>query len=236
VKRTALTLVAIAAVLMSASAQANGNKPVPLGTSFGGVRGGSGINVVEQQSNYPYDSSAVTNPTGCAWDVNDWNDTGTDGYLNAGASYGMTVCQISDPDPVYRTLNGSAAWWSSPHGYFSGWVAAPSGALTVTACYQPQGRCFPLGSVNMGGEYDWLICSHAVYQGNPLDPAVTEIAGSNGGHGVVTDVTLTVTNPTGSRIKNIVLQAGVSSDSQKEPGCPYPGPPQTDYPFTWSTS
>jgi len=224
---------AVLAVLLPGSASGS-NKPVPLGSSFGGVRGGSGVNVVEQQSNYPYDSTAVTNPTGCAWDINDWNDTGTDGYLNAGASYSMTVCQISDPDPVYRTINGTAAWWSSPHGYFSGWVAAPSGALTVTACYSPQGRCFPLGSVLSGGQYQWLICSHAVYTSS--DPAVMEIAGSNGGHGVVTNVALTVTNPTGARIKNIVLQAGVSSDVQKEPGCPYPSAPQSDYPFTWSTS
>lgn len=236
-----ILLVAVGVALVCAGSVSAGRTghagPQPLGSNWGGSFGGSGSGFVEQQSNFPFDSAAVTNPTGCFWDINDYGAEGTSGYLTD--SFSAPFCLVSDPDPIYRTLNGLSAWWSSPHLYFGSVVQSASPSLLVTVCYQPQARCFtPAASLDAGSRlWTWSFCGHAVYRGDPLDSAVPEIPGSNGGHGVVTTATTTVTNTGRRQVKNVDVTLGLTSDFHTEPGCSKPlVHPQSEYPFTWSTS
>jgi len=230
-------LLALLASLIFIPSALGGNKPQPLGTSWGGYSGGAGREQIEQQSNYPFDSTAVVDPhIGCSWDINSYSDSGTSGYLNPGVIYSSTICQISDPDPIYKTINGTTGWWSSPHAYFSGYVDSLSSSLEVKACYQPQNRCFTASPRynSSTNKFEWSICSHAIY--NPGDSAVVEIPNSNGGHGVITNIAFSVKNLSTKKISNVNYNIGVSSDAVKVLGCPYIGTVNSSYPFTWSVS
>lgn len=79
-------------------------------------------------------------------------------------------------------------------------LGSPSASLLVQVCYSPQGRCFPLAPQAVDTGYRYSLCSHVVYE--PDDPALVEIAGSNGGLGVVTTITASVQNQTSATVRD----------------------------------
>lgn len=169
-------------------------------------------NLVEQQTDYPFpaDSAEWTiNPFDfCYWDVDDhWQYLGR-GYLPAGASVSLDQCFVSDPDSYTRTINGTTANWSTPRKYLGVYLTAPSPDLVITVCYQPQGRCLSPGPVGDGQTQTYQSCTQAHHESG--DPALVEIPGSQGGVGVVTTITLTVTNPTSRKVQGILASTGPS--------------------------
>ncbi len=84
------------------------------------------------------------------------------------------------------------------------------------------------------GIFAGSFCGRARYSGNPYD--VPQILGSNGVYGILTTVTLIVSNPTNKAVSNITGYVGKSSDIFAAPGCDAPSPPgaQYDYPFIWA--
>ena len=127
----------------------------------------------------------VVNPTVCLWDIDDRVVWFANGTLEANASTSASDCLIAD----------------SHHHLLGFRLYSPSGALQVTVTYQPQGVTRAFTPVLVNGEYEYRGCIIGpLYDGN--EPEVQIIPGSNGGWGVETTMTLTVTNPTPSKIRN----------------------------------
>jgi hypothetical protein len=151
-----------------------------------------------------------------------------------------TTKHIFDFNPIYRCAYGLCANWSSPSNSFGASITAPQNTLEVTICYEPQGHCFSLTPIYNANEklYMYEGCNQAVYA--PDDPAVIEIPNSNGGRGVPTVITLTITNSSTSNspkatVKNIRVEWGLSSDIFFAPSCVSPGQLQnSEYPFRWN--
>jgi hypothetical protein len=237
--RTAAFLGGVALSVLVLSAIAEGGKEQPL--SFANATTGGASNVViEQQNDWPFPPDPIVNSLpGCTWDINDYLTLTTRGYLAPGAIVTKNVCMVSDYNPVYKTVNGMTTWWGSSRGHYGAAISAPSPDLNVTVCYAPQARCFhpsPVWDAN-AREYDWALCSQVVYV--PDDPELVDIAGSNGGRGVVTTITFTLENPTARQVKGVSAGVGVASGAGLQnppvtPGCPWPLPEKTyDYPFSW---
>jgi len=183
----------------------------------------------------PDPSHTVVNPGGVGtWDINDNNDWVAGGSLPAGAITIGSWQHVWDWNPIYRCFGGVCADRSGPSNEYGATVTAPSDGLSVTVCYQPQARCFPLVAVYDAGArlYRWHICTEAIYQ--PDDAAIVDIAGSNGGRGVPTTMTLTVTNPTSRVVKDIIANFGISSDVTFRAGCTVEPPAHFDYPYGWT--
>lgn len=233
-----LSVVAVAlVVVVSASAQSRkGNTSLNIDVP---VKGGQSSTWIEQQDDWPRpDDGGIVNPlAGCVWSVNDHYTIRKTGSLNAAASTSDTTCLVSDFNPVLATRFGfTDSWQMSDYGMFGVMVTAPTSGLSVAVCYQPQGRCFAPMSVQAGTK-SWrtTFCGRANYR--PDDPVLQDIAGSNGGRGVVGSVTLTITNTTGRQVRDITVQWGVSSDVFWPSACEgrINGPADhTEYPFEWS--
>lgn len=198
---------------------------------------------IEQQDNWPKptDGTAMTNPFGsaCLWSLNDhWRKQAL-GFLDPGVVSSHEACVVSDFNPVWATRGTTTAWWSNAlYGFYGVQVYAPSDKLTVTICYQPQGKCFTPAVFydNMAKLWSWRFCGRANYL--PNDSALVEIPGSGGARGVVTSVTLSVKNIGSRRARDILAKWSVSSDIVEEPGCVAwsDRPANHDYPFAWTSS
>ncbi len=228
----------IALLLLVGVGAAKGGKDYPLD-----LAGGTGFSQraawIEQQDDAPQPADPIINPlAGCYWSMNDHFTKRSFGYLDAGASVSRDTCVVSDFTPVYKTVNGVTAWWSTvTYGLFGTLVRADSPDLTVTVCYQPQGFCTNPSPALVDRSYVWKFCGEARYRWD--DPALTDIEGSNGGRGVITTVTLTIGNPTGRRVRGVEAYATLSSDFIDEQGCvgwtSFPAN-QTPYPMLWTAS
>lgn len=152
----------------------------------------------------------VTNPTSCLWTIDDhWQaDTaGFDGYLDPGASAVASHCLIAD---TALHIMGVA-------------VSAPSDGLEVTVTYQPQNVTFTLTARPDGRAVEWRGC--VVGPRYSELSVLPEIPDSDGGRGVQGDVTVTVTNMSGRRVRHIggTLEFGSSGSSERrEAYCPTP--------------
>ena len=218
------------------------------------LQSASGIyNPVEQwtDSPLPDPSLYVLNQTGCQWSVDDSRVMIANGELAAGGSAATVVCTVLDPVCVPSTRAGYTACWAMQGDRkFSVTVAAASPALLVSFCYQPQARCWDAHPVwrSETADYRYLACVMGLYATD--DPALVEIADSNGGarefggFGVLSTITTTVTNPTAKAVRDIrataettnVGDGGVGVFDGGAAGCVanvlYLE--ETGYPFTWT--
>lgn len=197
--------------------------------------------IVEQQTDWAFPADPaewVVNPYGvCLWDVDDhWQYWGS-GSLKPGESASVDLCVVSDPVSIYKTVSGVTTWYSQETKFIALSVTtAKTAGLDVSVCYRPQGRCFyphPVGSSPVTYE----SCTQVRYGRD--DPALSEIPGSQGGIGVLTTVTVTVTNPTSRTVRDVVAAAGPSwlQAGSPLPGCAgRVGAIVMDYPYRFSTS
>lgn len=201
---------------------------------------------VEQQTEWRFDGCGsgcnfapqpewVTNPTGCAWDVDDhWQKGSIDVYLDSGASVSATECVVADTDPIFGTHFGMAGWWSNPPRYVSLEILSPSPAVTGSVCFQPQARCFSLVPRYDAAARNWRSVGCAALSYDPADPALTSIQGSNGGVGVQTVATVTVTNTSSKRVAKLAASLIVLGGYVPSSDCN--GQPYVEsYPFQWAS-
>lgn len=200
---------------------------------------------IEQLSDYPYSSANehyVRNPGLCDWDINDrWS---VSGYGTLAGTTSIDHCLIADYSPVYRTLNGQTAWWSSRH-LSTGVEVRSSAPVSVALCFDQQARCFTptptyvpavSGKNHAAAYYLYQLCVQVVY--DEPDSALTPIVGSGfgtagDGKGVLGSRSLTITSD-----GPVTLQAafaGVSGSglgTDVGPGCPADRTTQAEvYPF-----
>lgn len=170
---------------------------------------------VEQFNFYGF---TVTNPTNCAWDVDDNANADGIGYLAAGMSASYSYCRVEDALVPGSTMNTWIACVFACVNPDSLAVTAPSPNLTVMFCMTP-GRCWtpPAVFIRSAHRYEYAVCAGAFYV--PDDPAVQTIPDSGGGFGVVTGETFSVTNATARTIKDIYAQASQSGWAQGSYAC-----------------
>lgn len=170
-------------------------------------------NPIEQQTDWPFPADLaewVINPTDdCVWDVDDNYTYFGYGSVVAGSNASISQCFVSDPTSIYKTNYGHTAYWSQAHKYLAFSLSAPKPGLVVTVCYTPQGRCFTPKPYLLNNRYTYESCTQVAYR-DENDPDVYEIPGSQGGIGVITDVTVTVSNPTRQTIKDLQSATGPS--------------------------
>lgn len=219
------TILAVLAVFLAVALPASAAKPQALDLA-GAAAGGQFRSWIEQQDDWPQPEDFIRNSVfggfdhPCAWSVDDHLDWVAGGYLDPDASSTSQVCIVSDFNPVYATRYGTTGWHSmAAYGFFGVSVPAP---LAATVCYSPQRRCFT-------GQ---TFCGRVNYR--PDDPALQDIADSHGGRGVITTITLTVSNPTAKRVRDVVVRWGISSDVYFPAGCSGYAQTHSDYPFVWS--
>lgn len=237
-----LVVVVLLALLVAGPVSAG--KPQPLDW-VNPATDGQSTYVVEQQNDWPWPAPElrVVNPlSGCTWDVNDRLTLTDSGYLNPAVPVSKAVCMVTDHNPTWRSVFGLEGWWSSERGRFGFQLDAPSASLQITACYTPQDRCFTPAPVwqPTTRTYRWTVCSQVVY--TPDDPVLTEIPGSNGGLGVVSQILTTVVNTGARRVPDVRLSVGVQDGAGLAgppigPGCAdTPPTAHVAYPFTWDIS
>lgn len=179
----------------------------------------------------------VTNPTACTWDINDHAEFTATGDVAAGSSTSITSCHIWSAEPLYACYSDRCTWWGGADNWISTRVIAKDPAVQTSLCFTVPARCFALTPIYDSASRAWFstICVHAVYQGEPYDPAFVEVPNSGGGLGVQTDVTLTIAGSQGRGIvRGVSADWGVSSDLVFPLGCPAnPVQGQTSYPFVW---
>lgn len=188
----------VLALLVSSSVQAGTPQPVP-SDSFALSQKD---NPVDPFARFGFD---VWNPTPCAWDFDDHGDYLRGGYLDPGTSATATACLIANENPLLGW-----SWAIHPNYRFT--VFADR-ALSVTLCYQP-GLCFPLSVI---GSYRYEVCIAGPFYGHD-SPLIQTIPDSNGGWGVPTTATLTVTNTSSRRIRDIYVQVTGGNDQDQCPG------------------
>lgn len=221
-------------ITLASPAAAKGNPRTPIAPVSGNDVQHS--LTVEQQTDWPWPedpADRVLNPfPDCSWDVDDRWSQGAVGYLGPGLSYEVTDCLVSEPNGVVRTVNGVTQVYASGHLYHGSLVRAPSPALVVQVCWQPQGKCVvPLPGWNAAASaYDYATCARAVYGSEMTDV----VPGSNGGIGVRTDVTVTLTNTSGSGLRDV--QVGTAVGLDRPSGCATVPVTMSDYPFQWGAS
>ena len=156
----------------------------------------------------PDESTWVTNPTGCVWDVDDSYAWAGSSDLAKGTSQSATACAVADQ---YDNFAGD------DHSV-QAVVSAPSGALAVTVT-SDQGDAYTATPVYDKASRAWVyrVCELDLTPG----PYPT-IDGSNGGTGTVVNWTITVTNNTGQAVKRVtaILQLGLQVAGQYSTGCP----------------
>ncbi len=236
--RRILAIIGAVALAAALSFPASAGQAVPL--DLANVQGGGqATNVIEKQTWWldcctPDPDHTVTNPGGLgSWDINDHNDYVAGGYVAAGETTTGTYRHVFDWGPMF-SCRPVCADWSGRSNWYGTSVQAPSAALDVVVCFEPQGRCFTLAPNPVGRAWSYEFCGHAVYA--PDDPAIVDIPGSGGGRGVPTTISLTVSNPTSRTVKNVSGGFGISSDVTFPTGChpdPNDGGGQYDYPFGW---
>ena len=145
----------------------------------------------------------LTNTYPCVWDPDDhWRqDTIPGGYLDSGVSVTLDACYILD-------------WTWSPNrypdpGYFGVSTRAPRVGLQLTICTDADTRigvpCVTVGSVKVGNEWVSEACIEFNAAGNIED--FPEIPNTNGGRGEFANVTVTLTNTSGQRLRDITASA-----------------------------
>jgi hypothetical protein len=161
------------------------------------------------ESQQPHES---INNTGCVWDIDDhatwWAQNG---WINADATATGTDCLILDQD-AFGHMVGVWVTSTSPDLVVSldlGTVAAPvypNTGTTFTPVWRPAFH-----------DYIYLGCLV------PYDVDPTPIVeGTNGGHGVRTDIIWSVTNPGSHRERGIYAQTEIMSNApghQEEYNC-----------------
>jgi hypothetical protein len=194
---------------------------------------------IEQQTDLPFGSgNVVTNPyraTPCAWDVDDHWYSIAEGTLRAGQSLTKTECVVSSPAGFFVSVNGNWGWYYYALGWYGVQVKADVGTLDVRVCYDVEDYCITATPTQVAGSWVYNSCSLAAY--SPDDPTVQDIPGSNGGRGVVHQVTTTVTNPTGRNVRSfssMVGSVGVYMYASGWGGCVQGAPVVYDYPFSYA--
>lgn len=226
--------VAWCAVLFgAASVVRGGGGPQPLDLT---VHNGTGqwSQTIEKQSWWLESGTldpnhTVINPIHrCTWDINDHGAVWSEGTFAAGAQVSTTSCHVWDFDPIYACRFGTCADWSWPSNWV-GQVVTASGPVTVSVCFMPQDRCF---TIVASSTRPWVYRSCIQVRYTPTDPAVVDVPDSGGGRGVVSDVTISLSNP-GAKLKSVRLDWGISSDAYPAPGCGTYSNVVSDYPFRW---
>lgn len=173
----------------------------------------------------------IVNPRrNCSWDINDHGAVWSQGTFASGATVSTTSCHIWDFDPIFGCKSGLCTVWSGPSNWV-GEIVTASGPVDVSVCFSPQDRCFNLVALSTR-PWVYRSCIQILY--TPDDPAVTEVPDSNGGRGVISDWTITLTNPGSKNLKSVLLDWGISSDAFPAPGCE-DREVVSDYPFRWES-
>lgn len=204
----ALSLVALGGLFVGA-ALGSGNDPLTLTPDSQPGSGG----FVEQQSPPGSGwmeacnldpSSCVVNPTPCLWTADSRVTLMGFGSLAAGASATASLCLIGD---WQQHILGAAVQSGSP-------------SLVVKVRYQALDVEYIVPARLLGRDYDYRGCIVGPYYSHS-DPQLLSIPDSNGGVGLRTDITLTVTNPTGRKERNVSAQfvIGSSEPSRRAQFC-----------------
>src|SRR5437867_1645633 len=179
-------------------------------------------NWVEQWNDWPASTDSakwVVNQTSCVWGPNDRDNVTGTGYLAPQSSATAGGCVVGDPNPIYTTLNGTTAWWSHGRHEIDVYLVSKSPDLVIKVCFSPQNACFspaPRPIDKWTWTYQGCVWGPNYASGAQLDstgqpiypPPATRIAGSNGGYGVLTTYTVTITNPTIRRVREITASVG----------------------------
>lgn len=139
----------------------------------------------------------VVNPTGCLWSTDDntqWQALSA--TIQAGGSSATADCLIADQDLHMQGVR----------------VGSPSPSLVVTITYQPQNVTFTLPARAVSGEYEYRGCVVGPVYGQG-DPQTGIIPNSNGGWGLQTSIVISVTNPTGARVRSTQASTDFGSDA-----------------------
>jgi hypothetical protein len=205
-------------------------------------------NPVEQQTPWVADGGSgpawlpndhslwIPNSTTCTWDIDDhWTEGDVAGTLDPGASVSLRSCEVAESASTQHCIYGTCGWWSNPARWLGISVAAPA-ALDVSVCYEPQGRCIPVPArwSTANRRYEQTLCASVVYAEN--DPALTEIAGSNGGVGAATTSTVTITNKGRKQLRQVsAMVERLGFGSSPAPYCDT-SQLQRAYPLSWATT
>jgi hypothetical protein len=175
----AVGAVAVWQSLAATHSSNNGTGPLTLATiSKGSGTGTSGTNDIEQQPGVTYSGS-------CLWSLDSNEKWSGYGYLAAGTSASSGDCLIADIGQHLTGVN----------------FTSTSANLKVTISYQPQGRSYSIKPVKTSTGYQYKGCvAGPFYSTLPLLPQVPD---STGGNGVLTQINITITNPTNQTIKKI---------------------------------
>jgi hypothetical protein len=177
---------------------------------------------------WPNDTSLwVTNPTGCIWDADDHYSVFAEGSLRVGVPAVEPFCVVAEPYSFATTRFGVEGLYGLPRRLLAVSVRSRSPGLVVRACFTP-GGCVTFPAVRDGRDYEYAGCVRVAYADN--DPAVVEIPGSNGGMGVLTQGSLTVTAPKRAAASGTALLAGGHGDMSIY--CPNGAAVETTYPLT----
>lgn len=132
---------------------------------------------VEQQSSPPWPNCTPTIcvrnlPQACLWSADDRAEYGAYGSLSGAVT--LTECEIADQFQRLHSVK----------------IVADSPSLTVTLRFDPPGTMFTVTPQLVAGRYEYRGCVVGpMYSGGPT------VFDSNGGWGVPTTTTLTITNP-----------------------------------------
>jgi hypothetical protein len=148
----------------------------------------------------------VTNPTGMPWDVDDFIDRLGTGPLDSGAT-------LTDPLSYTADCDGAQC---GPYRFVVVRASLPSSSVRLSVDITP-GQSGGVDSYTAAPptwnaatkKWDYLLCQKT--PSYPYgDPRLLPILGSNGGTGVPTSVTLTVTNA-GKALRSAVVTWGLDS-------------------------
>lgn len=143
-------------------------------------------------------SSCVVNSTPCAWTADSRVTYQGFGFLAAGATASASFCFVAD---WQQHILGAAVQSASPD-------------LIVKMRYEALGVEFVIPPRPITHGYDYRGCVVGPFYAHS-DPQLLPIPGSNGGVGLRTDITMTVTNPTGRKERDVSAQFVLGSN---EPG------------------
>lgn len=157
---------------------------------------------IEQQPGVVYTGA-------CLWTIDSNVELGGYGKLAAGASASYQECLIADGFSHEAGVNLTAA----------------TADLIVTISYAPQGRTFQVPARPVADGYEYRGC--VIGPGYADWPSLPTVDDSNDGHGLPTDITVTVTNPTSRTVRNVNAFAAVASSRPglcQQLGGPYEDP------------
>lgn len=209
-----LLVVAIAASSPAVAPAANRNS----GLVFVPGASGSGRHIAQPvdwltwcgdcvNTDYSSTSPAVTNPTTCMWDTDDWFEyTSSGSSLAAGASTSISDCSYEstssgDPNVSQNSVIHAA--------YLD--ITAPSPNLQVKETYSWTGGSHTFAPSAVWNpstkRYDYRACMLITGVANGT---WEQVPGSNGGWGVPVTITAAVANPSSRAVSNVggVIQYG----------------------------